>query len=72
VSVVRFRLWPPLPIFETHEFSGITGGLSATAAGENRPTSGLPHIGSVVPVGRRGRQPGELKTWNPGNPRGAA
>ena len=34
-------------IFEAHGFSGITGGLSAPAPGENRPTIGLLHFGSL-------------------------
>jgi hypothetical protein len=56
VSVVRFRPWPPLPIFEAHGFSGITRGQSVPARGENRPTIGLTDIRSICApeAGRRG------------------
>ena len=48
VSVVRFRLWPPPPICETHDFSAITGGLSVHIHAENGPTIGLPGYNGVV------------------------
>ena len=39
--------------FETHGFSGITGGLSAAILGEKRPTIGLSEIGSMHRRARR-------------------
>ena len=69
VSVVRFRPWPPPPIFETQRVSGITRALSARAGGGNRPTIGLPEIGSVRRVHDAVRaaiwRTGNLELWDP-------
>jgi hypothetical protein len=76
VSVVRFRPCHHPHRVEAREFSGITGGLSVTAAEVNRLTIGLLDNGSVA----RGhdarrqarRQPGELENWNSVNLRDCA